>query len=352
MKAVRYGIIGCGEVSTFSADSIDKSRNSRVIMFMDTKESLAKDLAEKHKAAYTTSIDELLSNPNIDAVYIAVPHHLHLPVAMKAAHAKKHMLLEKPISVSVRDSKKIISAAKRNGVRLSMAMIMRHLPAVAQIKKLVEKGVIGDLTGLHIPLFYEAPEEYWKGGWSGRVKSNWRQKFATSGGGVFIMNVFHFLDKWLYTTGLQPKKVFSQYETFAARYEVENYINTTLQFKNGALGSIIATSVARGGFPPEAPNVERLIGTEGQIVYVHAPQPHIYLYTRKKLRGYASNTWKTFEVKSNTKLGPRDLLFKEFSGAVLQNKPAPIPADEVLMTQKVCEAAYGSQKEDKPVRIR
>ena len=123
---------------------------------------------------------------------------------------------------------------------------MRYFPSNAKIKEIVKAGLIGKVVGLNAFSVYDKPKSYWSGGYSGSSKNNWRTKISTSGGGTFLMNMFHTLDYWLNITDLKPKEAFSQYDTFATDVEVEDYIAAIVRFKNGAIGNFVASSMVRG----------------------------------------------------------------------------------------------------------
>src|SRR5215218_9367396 len=100
MNRLRIGMIGCGEIAVRMAAAIASSRHAKHIMVMDTQRALAQDLGQQHGVPWTDRVDDLLANPAVDAVYIAVPHHLHASLTMQAAEAGKHILVEKPIATT------------------------------------------------------------------------------------------------------------------------------------------------------------------------------------------------------------------------------------------------------------
>ena len=350
MKKIRYGMIGCGDVSIHNAKAIAEAENSTTEMVMDVKEELAKSLADEFSTSYTTDLDELLGNANVDAVYIAVPHHLHYPIALKAAQAGKQILLEKAIAHTVEDSEKIIAAAKEHRVKLMIAMAYRYIPAIQKIKKLLDEGSIGKICGLHIPLFCEKSNDYWKHGYSGRIDTDWRIKREKSGGGILIMNLYHNLDYWLNATGLEPVEVNSRYDTFLTDVEVEDYIAVTLRFSNNAIGTVTSSSCALGGSPEGCYQYERLIGTEGQLVLQITPHYKLSLYSKKETRYGAAMKWNAIAPDSPD-ANSRTVMVDNFSESLLNGVETPAPGEEVLMVQKICEAAYESGKSGVSVKI-
>jgi predicted dehydrogenase len=116
MDRLRIGMIGCGEIGVRTAAAIASSEHAQHIMVMDTRAALAQDLGETYGVPWTDRVEDLLANPAVEVVYIAVPHHLHASLTIQAAEAGKHILVEKPIAITLADAEAMIAAARANGV--------------------------------------------------------------------------------------------------------------------------------------------------------------------------------------------------------------------------------------------
>src|SRR5215212_5621243 len=112
MDRLCIGMIGCGEIAVRMAAAIANSQHAAHVMFMDTRGALAQNLGEQYGVPWTDRVDDLLANAAVDAVYIAVPHHLHAPLTIQAANAGKHILVEKPIAITLADADAMITAAR------------------------------------------------------------------------------------------------------------------------------------------------------------------------------------------------------------------------------------------------
>src|SRR5688572_893732 len=112
---LRIAMIGCGEIAVQTAGGIARAPSAEHVMVMDVEERVARDLGEIHGVPHTTSLDELLANPSVDAVYIAIPHYLHASVALRAIRAGKHVLVEKPIATTLADADEMIETARHAG---------------------------------------------------------------------------------------------------------------------------------------------------------------------------------------------------------------------------------------------
>jgi len=342
-RELKIGIIGCGEIAVSHAHSIADARNARIVMTMDVKGEVAKDLADRYGAAYTTDLDEMLSNSDVDAVYIATPHYLHAPISVKAADAGKHVMVEKPIAVNLQQAQDMIETAKRNGVLLSVCFVMRYRPDVRKAKELIERGAIGDVIALKMSAMVDKPASYWHGGYSGRVKTDWRTKKDQSGGGILIMNAVHNIDVMRFITGLEAIRVYAEYDTFVTPVEVEDWINVIIRYDNGAIGSIDASSCARG----KGDFGDRIFGEEGQIV-LGTP---LRIYTTLPVEGLEPGKWN--EVQLPRIGNPRTLYIEEFAESVFSgaDKP-PVTGEDGLKALQIITAAYESGEKHQPVTFK
>jgi len=334
-------MIGCGEIAVANARSINNAKNACITMAMDVVEDVAKDLGEKYNAPYTTNVEELLANPDVDAVIISTPHYLHAPLAVQAAQAGKHVMVEKPIAINLKQADEMIEACKKAGVLLSVCFVSRYGASTIKAKELIEQGAIGKIIGIKISGMSNKPEHYWHGGYSGRVKTDWRQQLDKSGGGYLIMNLVHNIDRLRYITGLEAVRVYSEYDTFATPVEVEDMLNVVLRYNNGAIGSIDGSSCAAGG---ESLG-DRIYGTDGQIVCSNP----LRVYTTKSVEGLNANEWN--QLKIEELYDSRVRFIEEFAEAVLDGKQPPITGYDGRATLEIIVAAYESGRRKAVVEL-
>jgi len=324
------GMIGCGDIALEHAHGISKAANAKVGMVMDIKEELATEIGETYGVPYSTNLDELLAEDDIDAVYIAIPHHLHAPIAIKAARAGKHIMVEKPIATTLEDADNMIDECHHAGVLLSVCYIWRYKADVIKAQSLVEDGVIGDVFSVSMADISRKPQSYWSGGFSGRTKTDWRGLKEKSGGGILMMNLVHNLDAISYITGLEVDRGFAEYGTFNTPVEVEDTIAVTLRYDNGAVGNILASSVACG----EPYSKNNIYGSDGTITLGNPLQ----VYTTKSVNGIKPNKLNKIKLKQPYLL--RQKLVEEFASAALAGKQPPITGEDGRKTLEVILAAY------------
>jgi glucose-fructose oxidoreductase len=314
-------------------------------MVMDTRSALAQDLGERFGVPWTDRTDDLLANPAVDAVYIAVPHHLHAPLTNQAAEAGKHILVEKPIATTLADAEAMIAAARTYGVWLSVNFHAQVDPLCQAAKELVAKGAIGQVVGTRIVFRGDKPASYWAAGYSGRVPSDWRVRRATAGGGVLIMNAIHDLNTMRFITGLEATRVYAEYGTYGTPVEVEDFIAVTYRYDNDAIGTIEAGSAIRGGDPLY--DVDRIYGTTGQILLSEPLQ----IYTTVATAGIPANQWQELPIAPLTTEEQQTAMIDGFAGPiVLGGKPA-VSAEDGLSVLAIVLAAYQSGAEGRPITL-
>jgi len=347
MDKLRIAFVGCGEIAVAGAKSISQTRNIELGMFMDTVEHLAKDLSEKYKAPYTTNLDDVLGDRDIDAIYTPTPHYLHAPIAIEAAKSGKHVIVEKPIATTLADAKAMIRECRRNHVVLSIALVRRCGAAAAKARNLVQAGVIGTVFATEIRFLTRKPWSYWDGGFSDRVKTSWRKSKEMSGGGVLIMNCVHDIDWVRYVTGLEVNRVFSECGTFKSPSDVkvEDTIALSVRYEGGAIGWIAACSSAEGSRSLEGSQINAIYGTDGQVLL---SSNKLKAFTTKGEEGLVANSWQDIPLES---YDSRAKFFDEFARAVLSGTQPPATGEDGLKALEIILAAYKSAEKGRPVRL-
>jgi len=146
-KVVNWGVIGCAGIADLAAiPAIKAASNAKLYAIASRSEKKLKEYSEKHKPVKTyQSYDDLLDDPNINAVYIPLPNSLHCEWVFKAAEKKKHILCEKPLGITAKEVADMREVCEENGVLLMEAFAYRHSPLTLKVKSLVEEGIIGKL---------------------------------------------------------------------------------------------------------------------------------------------------------------------------------------------------------------
>jgi predicted dehydrogenase len=260
---LRFGIIGCGGAALAVAQALAAAERTALAATYDLNPALARDLAEHHGGTAFESLDALLGSPEVDAVYIAVPHYQLAPLAAQALQAGKHALVEKPMALSLAEADALIALADAKGLGLGVNYDLRQAAQAVQARALVQGGAIGTVIGVRCNTLIDKPTSYWQVGYSARYVSPWRATKAQAGGGVVLMNSSHQLDAVRFITGLEVARVSGVVGARVVDVEVEDTGSASLLYNNGAIGSLFA-GAHLAGVEGGSERLE-LFGREGQL---------------------------------------------------------------------------------------
>jgi predicted dehydrogenase len=197
MKTIRWGIIGCGDVTEVkSGPAFRKARNSALVAVMRRNGALARHYAERHGVArWYDSAAALVADPDVDAVYVATPPAFHKEHTLLAAAAGKPVYVEKPMALNAGECEAMIEACRKANVPLFVAYYRRALPRFLGIKELVDGGRLGQVRCVNVRL-HQPPPAGWDAG-----TMPWRLDPRIAGGGLFADLACHTLDFLDYALG-------------------------------------------------------------------------------------------------------------------------------------------------------
>ena len=342
VRQLRVALVGCGEISAHNAAGIRASQNCSLVQVMDLNEPAAQSLGRQFGVPHTTDLQSVWSNPGVDAVVIAVPHNLHAAIAIQAAEAGKHVIVEKPIATTLSDAEAMIHACERAKVALSVLFAFRYQPHILRARELVQAGALGTIVGTSIQFATEKPAGYWGQGYTGRVLTDWRGSWEKCGGGVLIMNVCHTLDYFWFVTGCEVEQVSSEFSTLNSPVEVEDIIAVSMRYQGGAIGSIHAATLARGDKIAE----ERIWGTHGTLVLAPGP-PQIY--TMRKVAGLKPGVWQ--QLGKFPKSNHVAIYMDRFAADVLAGRAPEVTGQDGRENLAVILAAYEAGREGRAIRV-
>lgn len=345
-RSLRFGIVGCGNASIPVCEAITALPNTELTAVFDVNFGLARDIHERFQVPIMGTLDELLTNEIVDAVYVAVPHHLLAGLTQQVLRAGKHALTEKPLALSLAEADHLVHLAAEQQVMLGVFYEMRYASAHALAGQIIQAGMIGKIIGVQMQTLIDKPLTYWQSGYGGRSMNPWRSLKNQAGGGVVIMNTSHLLDALFALTGLVVVSVSAEIATLVANVEVEDMASATLRFNNGALGSLLAGAHIKG-----AQNDEycRIFGTEGQI---HLPDP----YGSEPMRIYLKRPWSQFGSGQWYSISPEPVsvyqrAIDDYAQAIRSGRRAPIDGDAARRVLAVVLAIYQSASEKRTILI-
>jgi predicted dehydrogenase len=236
MRKLGVGVVGCGAIGPAHAQAAHELEETELIAVCDVVEEKARALAERFGVDWYTDYDKMLQREDIDVVSICVPSGLHSDLGIKAAKAKKHIICEKPLDVTLEKCDALIRAARENGVKLGGIFQRRFMEDIRLMKKLVEEGKLGKIAIGDMDMKIYRSQAYYDSG-------EWRGTWALDGGGCLMNQGVHFVDSLLWIMG-PVEWVEAEIGTLAHNIEVEDTAVAILKFQNGALGAIKATTSA------------------------------------------------------------------------------------------------------------
>jgi 1,5-anhydro-D-fructose reductase (1,5-anhydro-D-mannitol-forming) len=188
MNAIRWGMIGCGDVAEVkSGPGFQKARGSALVAVMRRDSAKAEDYARRHGVPRVhTTADDLIRDPDVDAVYVATPPASHWELASRVADARKPCLVEKPMAASFAECTRMLEAFNRASVPLWVAYYRRALPRFLLLRDLVQSGSIGRVTSVQIELRQPLTDR--------QAAQAWRFNRALAGGGLFYDMGSHAVD--------------------------------------------------------------------------------------------------------------------------------------------------------------
>lgn len=253
-KKLGFGIIGIGNISDFHAKCIQQIDNCGLIAVCSRSEDKAKKAAKEYGIPYSLNFKDLINRDEIDVVSICTPSGMHLEPALAAAQAGKHVIVEKPIEITLERADQMINACQKANVKLAMIFQNRFGDAVLKLHKAVQQGQLGRLILGDAYIKWHRTQEYYDtGGWRGTLKGD--------GGGALINQSIHTIDLLQWIMG-PVKSVYGKVGTFTHKIEGEDTGLALLSFDNGAMGVIEGSTSTYPGFPERL----EIHGEKGTIV--------------------------------------------------------------------------------------
>jgi UDP-N-acetyl-2-amino-2-deoxyglucuronate dehydrogenase len=253
MEKVRFAILGCGVISKIHVSGIADTEEVELVAVCDAVEENMRPYAVEYNVRTYTDYAEMLKADDIEVVCICTPSGMHPEQTIMAAKAGKHVICEKPMAIQLEDIDRMILACKKNNVLLSTIFPWRMSPVIQYVKQFIADGGLGKLSlcSAHIKPF-RAQKYYDSAGWRGT--------WAIDGGGVLMNQGIHTVDQLQWLVG-PVASLYGQAKHVLRDIEVEDTAITLLNFHNGALGLIEASTTAYN-----TPDSIVLHGEKGTII--------------------------------------------------------------------------------------
>jgi predicted dehydrogenase len=240
MAPLRFALIGAGNIAKIYVQAFAAIPDAQVTVVCSRTQATGEALAATCGAIWLPDYRAAVARPDVDVVVVATPSGSHGEVAVAAAQAGKHVLVEKPLEITLARADAIIEAAQQAGVVLACVFPLRFAAGVGHAKAAVEAGRLGRLTLADVYVKWYRPQSYYDRAWRGTWESD--------GGGALMNQAIHSIDLVQWLAG-PVSSVFGQTATLAHTMQTEDTASAVLTFASGALGVIQGATSAWPGDP-------------------------------------------------------------------------------------------------------
>lgn len=345
----KIGVIGAGGIAyRRTIPEVKKYlKDVEITAVMDINPAAAEKVGKEFNIPYYTSEAELLKLDSVDAVYIATPQSLHVSSVINAASAGKHILLEKPMGISINDDIEMLKAVDKFGVKLGLAYCMRYNEYNRKAIELVHSGEIGKLVMGRAQLTC----------WFPKMEGNWRQNYSISYGGSLMDMGGHCIDLLRMIFGDVKEVIGFQANLIHDYAPVEDTSTVILRFENGA------QAIVDNCFNiPDSASKNRLeiYGDKGSIIgegtIGQDPTGRLEVYIQKDVTGYSANQQRSdanaLTVYDNLhSMGLYAKEVEQFAKAVAAGEKPPIDGQDGLKNDKITLAIYEAVRTGKVVLL-
>ncbi|MDI6783036.1 MAG: Gfo/Idh/MocA family oxidoreductase [bacterium] len=331
---VKIGIIGCGAiVQKVQLPKFKLCKEAEVVAVADNNEKLAKQVAAEFGVPeHYADWQELIKRKDIDAVSIATPNYLHAPMSIAACNAKKHVLVEKPITVSMKDADEMIATAKKNKVYLMVEQVHRFIPHHETAHELLQSGIIGKVTTIRGYFGHKGPE-FWS------PTGKWFFSKTEAVGGAMADLGIHAIDTIRYILGKEVKQVAAFVGALEKKIEIEDNGVCIMQFDDGTFGTLAASWTYKPGSMQYT-----FYGTKGTM-WVGAGLKYdkpIVIETTEPVGILLP------DIPAESKLGTP---YQYFIDCIIKNEEPFVDGEEGAKSLEIILAAYQSSKEKRFVDL-
>ncbi|MFH1824815.1 MAG: Gfo/Idh/MocA family oxidoreductase [Candidatus Firestonebacteria bacterium] len=325
---MKIGILSFAHMHAYSyAHCVKLNPNAILVGVADDDRKRGQDAAKRFKTKYFSSFKKLLEQDDLEAVIICSENVKHKELTEMCAHAKKHILCEKPIATNIKDAIRMIEVCKNNNVKLQIAFPCRFIPSVVRAKRLVNSGEIGKILAIRSTNHGKMP-----GGWFINKK--------LAGGGAVMDHTVHVVDLMRWFLKREVKKVYAEVDKLIYKMKIDDCGTLMMEFENGVFASLDPSWSRPKTFPTWGDLTMKIIGEKG-IVSVDAFSQNISVYDDKNNKYYMENWGSNYDVS----------LIKNFIDMILYNKEPFISGYDGLKALEVALAAYISSAKKKVVEL-
>ncbi len=330
MQKLRWGVLSTAKIGREKViPALQASQHNEVVAICSRDLQNARATADSLGIAQAYgSYEDMLADPQIDAIYNPLPNHLHVDWSIKALQAGKHVLCEKPLGLNTADAQRLIDAARAHPhLKVMEAFMYRFHPQWQLAKKLVDEGAIGKLYAVHSHFSY-----------NNREPDNIRNKTEWGGGALLDIGCYSVsLSRWLFNE--EPNNVLGQITPMPGE-EVDCLTSGIMEFSAGTASFTAATKI-------EPIQYAEAIGDQGSL-YIERPFYNDSGLPVQKIRITRNRVVEEIEVPDNNHYGA---MGDALALSVFNNTPVPTPLEDAIANMRCIDAIFQSAAERRWVRI-
>lgn len=342
----RFAVAGAGAIARAHIESVKRMEDARLVAVWSRTPERAKSVAQTYGVDWEESLENLVSRCDVDGVIVCTPSGYHLPPAMAAIEAGKHVIVEKPLEVTEERCQAIVDAAQKRGVQLGVIFQSRFAPANQAAYRAVQEGRFGRIVMGDAYVKWYRPQSYYDSG-------AWRGTWELDGGGALMNQAIHAVDLLLWLMGPAESVVAHAACLAHERIEVEDTLAALIRFRSGAMGVIEATTSVHPGYPKRI----EIHGDQGGVVLVDDAVASWYergekvpaermleAYGPKEISGAASDPMAISFDNHQRQL-------EDFVRAVREGRPPLVDGIEGMRAVQLVRAIYRSASTGQGVRL-
>jgi len=329
MTKINLAIVGCGDISGFTALASRLVPQVRLSACCDVNEERAQTFAKQHRIPQVfTDYNGLLEKSRADAVYLAVPHHLHYEMILSAVEAGKPVFAEKPVTRTLEEGKKLVEAI--GNAKVGVNYQYRYDSGCYALARSVQTGALGKIHSMRVNIPWHRKQSYFD-------NAAWHKTIVHAGGGTLITQGSHFLDVAMWALGEKPVSAMGYARTPLFDVEVDTLTHGILETESGTLVSVASSMVAA----TEQKVTIEAYGELGTAMYTDRPFPHVKFIGAKVRK----------ERPPERGVHALQRSLSGFAKWILESKPFLIPAASTIPVLTAVDAVYRSAELGKRVDL-
>ncbi len=328
-KKLRVAVIGCGRISVMYFPHLISSPTATLVACCDIKSDRAHAAAEKYSATPYTDYREMIEKEDLDAVYLCLPHYLHIPVSIYAFEHGVNVLSEKPMSIDLESAELAVKRAKELNVKYGVIFQCRYNTPSRLVKKAVESGRLGRIITARSILTWSRDDTYYS-------ESDWKGTWDKEGGGVIIDQAIHSIDLVNWIIDSEPETVMcSMWNRNHKTVFVEDTAEGLITYKNGVRYAFYAMN----NYAQDEPIEIRLACENGNVIFGYE-DAHIYYNDGAHEEAHQNDGTSSNEGAKIYWGNAHSIQIEQFNRACLGLEELDISAEEALKTHRLIMELY------------